>query len=322
MQRSKTGGWLRRILLIAGLLIAVTVIQYLLNRLFADRSAVRVQSLPVSGNVAAQTFDGTLRLATFNIAHGRGTNEGNWSRAEDRSARLQAIAELLRRQEVDIAVLNEVDLAAWWTGHENQAQIIARKAGFAHVVEQRNFDVSLPFFRLRFGNAILSRYPVASAEFVKLPVRSKREQGLAGAKHGVVADIRLNEKQTIRLFAVHLEYRDEETRARSTEVIAARTKESPYPFVCLGDFNSLPNVFAEGQNAGKRWAMEVLLEGGSMRTMPTSQPTPDQLTFSSFSPHISIDWIFIPSAWEFSKFEVHDVQLSDHRPVFADVRIR
>jgi len=72
-------------------------------------------------------------------------------------------------------VLNEADFDATWSGGINQAQWIAKHAGYPYHVEQRNYDVSLPFFKPRFGNAILSRWPILDAEQIELPAVSKWE---------------------------------------------------------------------------------------------------------------------------------------------------
>jgi len=51
----------------------------------------------------------------------------------------------------------------------NQAAWTADRAGYPHYATQRNYDVSLPFFKMRFGNAVLSRWPIDRVQQVKLP---------------------------------------------------------------------------------------------------------------------------------------------------------
>jgi endonuclease/exonuclease/phosphatase family metal-dependent hydrolase len=311
---------MRRLVLAGGLVAVLVVCRYLSNGLLAERNAVRIRVIKTTAApVPAGRIDRTLKLAAFNIAHGRGTNASNWSRRAERQDRLRQIAGLLVDQQVDIAVLNEVDFDAVWTGYENQAEIIARAAGFQYVVEQRNLDVAIPFLRLRFGNAVLSRFPVESAQLVRLPAYSERERGLAGAKQGMRADIRLDDRRVIRLFPVHWEHRDGATRVRSAEVIAACVKDSPFPCFCLGDFNDCPSLFVEAPTTNKNRAVDVLLGGGRLKTIPAARMTPDQLTFSSYAPVIAIDWILIPPDWEFASHRVLDLRLSDHRPVFAEL---
>jgi len=321
-QRNRVRLWLRRAALIVGLVLAVSAARYVLTRLLADRNAIRVYVAGTRTPALTNRFEGTLRFASFNIAHGRGTNASNWSDRSEREARLKQIADLLKRERVDIAVLNEVDFDSVWSGHQDQARVIAREAGFEHVMEQRNFNVAFPFYRVRSGNAILSHFPIKSAQFVKLPPRADWENRVAGSKHGSFADLQLDDKTTIRLFAVHLEWRDEPTRGRSGDVLLACAADSPVPFFCIGDFNCTPTFAKTKPGAVETSTLDTLLNSGRLKTIDPAPLTPDQLTFSSFAPTAAIDWVLVPPDWEFVSQRVLDIQLSDHRPVFAEVRRR
>jgi endonuclease/exonuclease/phosphatase family metal-dependent hydrolase len=87
-----------------------------------------------------------LRIATYNIAHGRGLAESNWDGGSpaDHEARLQAIAAELRAWPVDVVVLEEVDFDASWSHRVNQAEVLARAAGFPYWIEQSNYDLRFP----------------------------------------------------------------------------------------------------------------------------------------------------------------------------------
>jgi hypothetical protein len=53
---------------------------------------------------------------------------------------------------------------------------------------------------------------------------------------------------------------------------------------------------------------------------PQNQPISEgDLTFHSAGPRSVIDWILIPSDWQFVHYAVDRSRLSDHRPVYADV---
>jgi len=321
--RSHPGQKPRRILRrLAWLPVAVAVVaalSFVVNRMMADKRAVTIRTIGTASS-GTHTFDGTLRLAAFNIAHGRGTNDSNWSSAAERRSRLIAIADLLKEEQIDIAVVNEVDFSACWTSHENQAEIIAECAGFPFVVEQRNLDLAVPFARLRFGNAILSRFPVVSARLLNLPSLSSWEWRLAGGKKGMTADIDLGDG-TIRVCAVHWEHRDEPTRIASARVVANAARESPFPFICMGDFNS-PLTIRNGDEseAHTPTALDTLINSGLFQHRADAEQAPEQFTFASYHPRVTIDWVLIPPSWEFVTYRVQPVQLSDHRPVFAEIR--
>jgi len=43
------------------------------------------------------------------------------------------------------------------------------------------------------------------------------------------------------------------------------------------------------------------------------------LTFHASPPTIAIDWVLAPETWRYESFEVRLVELSDHRPVVAEL---
>jgi endonuclease/exonuclease/phosphatase family metal-dependent hydrolase len=318
----KTRRWLRWAILVPLLFLAVPVVWYTQNRMRAKQAAILVTESGAAGGGQQRTpAPETLTLACFNIAHGRGTNDSNWSDRTERDMRLVDMARLIRDQGAHVVVLNEVDFDSAWSGHEDQARIIAEFAGYRHVLEQRNLDVALPFFRLRFGNAILSRYPIEAPRLVEYPPLSSWEHWAAGSKQGVCADIVLAPDTRIRIMAVHLEHRDAAIRERSAEGILKCAQESSLPFFCLGDFNATLQGFpAAGSGKVPGAAADLLLKSGRFKTSPMSEPTQDQLTFPSYAPDRTIDWIMVPSGWQIVTQQVVATRLSDHRLVRMQVR--
>jgi endonuclease/exonuclease/phosphatase family metal-dependent hydrolase len=317
--KNKVWRYARRTVLAIALIVISTLGWYGANRLLAPHRAVRVFDLAKESAPQPEPFSGRLRLATFNIAHGRGTNESNFSDRTERHSRLEKIAALLKEEQVDIAVLQEVDFDAAWTGHEDEAKIIARSAGFPYVMEQRNFDVAFPFYRFRCGNAVLSHRKIVGGHSVPLPVHSRWEQRLAGAKQGSWVDIQLAKDVSIRIFVVHLEWRDEATRIRCTEPILAQAKRSTAPFFCMGDFNSTPTNFPFAETESGVTLVELLRRHPGFQTRPENPPAEDQLTWPSFAPAKLIDWILVPMDWRILGYHIRNTDLSDHAAVFMEV---
>jgi endonuclease/exonuclease/phosphatase family metal-dependent hydrolase len=67
--------------------------------------------------------------------------------------------------------------------------------------------------------------------------------------------------------------------------------------------------------------MDVLLESQHFAIAPKLAPTVAGMTYSSMQPDRVIDWILIPKTWSFSNYRVLLSDLSDHRPVVADLLI-
>ena len=217
-------------------------------------------------------------------------------------------------------MLNEVDFGAPWSGHLNQAELVAREAGLPHLLEQRNFEVCLPLYRASWGNAVLSRFPVTGALPVALPTYSTWENVLAGKKRGAVCTIELAEGRTIRLMPIHLEYRSESVCVESARLIEEVRRQSDLPLVCAGDFNSTPVDFPHARtDKDGQSAVSLLLDGGGFQSMPKGPPQTGDFTFRATDPDRVIDWILVPPAWRITSRQVPAVLDSDHLPVLMTV---
>ena len=229
----------------------------------------------------------TLRIAAYNIAHGRGTGNDNWNGGDkaEREQRLRDIARFLRDANLDVVVLNEVDFDSSWSHRVNQAEFLAREAGFPFHVEQRNIDAAIPLVSWRFGNAILSRYPISSTRLIDFPAYSRWETVVAGKKKGVVCTIDLLEGRQVRVLAVHLSHRSETVRVASARIIDRERQRAGPPLIAAGDFNSTLLTFPQSEvDQTGQSALSLLLEPQSFATSVLPQPTEQDLTFSSLSP--------------------------------------
>ena len=266
--------------------------------------------------------DTQLRIACYNIAHGRGLAVSNWGGGDRaaRSARLDQIAELLRTMDADVVVLNEVDFDSSWSNSVNQAQYLAEKAGYAYRVEQRNLDARFLVWTWRYGNVVLSRYPIVHAEVVDLPGYARWETVLAGKKRSVICDIEFGDR-TVRVIGAHLSHRSESVRVRSAVALTDIAAGTPLPTLIAGDLNASPPGFPGSQtDAAGENAVAIFDNSGRFRRWAMGPPVAEEyLTFHAARPRRVIDWVLIPDAWRFVDYHVEMWQLSDHRPVYADV---
>lgn len=100
----------------------------------------------------------TIKVATWNLCCGRGKNDNPIPvfASEKRDQRLEVALELLKRENPDILILNEVSFSSLFVGGENQAKYFSEKLDLPWRVEQNNGNVSFCGVRHRWGNAILS----------------------------------------------------------------------------------------------------------------------------------------------------------------------
>lgn len=302
------------------LAIAILLSPYAYSRIASPWRCVRLYSLPNAASHVGSSEK--IRIASYNIAHGRGTASSNseGGNADERLERLDAIADLLRTIDADVVVLNEVDFDSSWSYSIDQARYLAKQARYPYWAEERNLDVRVLFWKWRFGNAILSKYPILDARVVDLPGYSTFETLLAGKKRAVRCEIGVNDRK-IQVIGAHLCQRGESIRVQSASEISSIAKNSPIPTIVVGDLNSTPPGFPEScTDAQVRNAIEVFDQSKVFRRFPASPPTDKtHFTFHSTEPACVIDWVLIPIDWQFSRYEVELSQLSDHRPVYADV---
>ena len=100
----------------------------------------------------------SLRVMTYNIYGARATSPAN-------AADLDAIAEVIRRQNPDFVTLNEVDVFTNRTGKDvHQARDLAEKLGM-----EWHFSKAIDRDGGEYGDAVLSKYPILEKRSYRLP---------------------------------------------------------------------------------------------------------------------------------------------------------
>jgi endonuclease/exonuclease/phosphatase family metal-dependent hydrolase len=120
---------LRWVLRIVAVVLGLPLAWFAATRVASPWTAVRLRQAQAHAPRDVP-LTGELRVACYNIAHGRGLAPTNWAREARRTrpSRLEAIAALLVEIDADVVVLNEVDFACAWSGHENpSARLLDRR---------------------------------------------------------------------------------------------------------------------------------------------------------------------------------------------------
>ena len=302
---------------------------FIVNRAVSPFNRVKMIELQIAQNESLTPAKETdaLRIGCYNIAHGRGGVLGtnNWS-GGNRAARLERlkkIAQLLKDANLDIVVLNEVDFSSFWSGHIDQAQIIASEAGYPYIVEQRNIDVAIPFMSIRFGNVILSKLPLSEPTFINFPHPSRLQEILVGGfKDGVVATATLPNGEHIQVAAVHLSLEGEAYRHESVKMYMNVQETTRLPMIAMGDFNSTANGYpGHHTDTNGHNCIDLLLGSKQWSTIPTGLPVNSgDFTFPSQEPARVIDWIFVASPWSLHEKTILQSDLSDHLPLTATLQ--
>jgi endonuclease/exonuclease/phosphatase family metal-dependent hydrolase len=318
-----------RVLKLVFLLLILVAASYLRIVLTRESRAATL-TLPENPQPPPATAPDTLRVLTYNIAHGRGPALGaentDGGDAAEKRERLIRIGHEIQSLGVDLVFLQEVDFDCWWSGNMDQAAIIAEAAGFDYVARQRNFDTGLHLFRrMDFGNALLSRLPLAEVARLRMPPYSELELLVAGNHDTLLAKVNLSETEQILVLGLHLDYRSEDVRVGAAEAVIHFQRQNAQPIILLGDLNSTPPGMPDSQTSvlGQN-AVELLESFGEFQRRPVrGQATHHHFTFPSVAPRRTIDWIMPDRNWRIQDYRVlHNMQESDHLPVLSTLRRR
>lgn len=229
---------------------------------------------------------GAFRIVSYNIRHGRGTDE---------VLDLERTATALRALEPDLVGLQEVDRGAERSGVVDQATELGRSLGMTPL-----FGAFMDYQGGQYGMGMLSRHPVVRSWSIPLPEGNEPRVALA-------AEIVLPGGETVVAVNVHFDWVDDDTfRFAQASALAAVLDTLSHPWILLGDFNDEP---------GSR-----TLELFQARALEADKPPEDHFTFSSDDPRKEIDFIFAApaGAWGVREARVVDERpTSDHRPVLA-----
>jgi endonuclease/exonuclease/phosphatase family metal-dependent hydrolase len=172
-----------------------------------------------------------LRVVSWNL----------WWRFGPWEERAPAIEATLRSLDADVVCLQEV----WGLdgGATSFASVLGEALGYHHVYAQR-LEWAGPdgeHDRVLFGNAILSRWPIASTAWWPLPAREDAEE------HRTLVFAELDgPRGPVQVFCTHLNWRFDHSDVRQEQVafICDRiesTRPRRYPPILCGDMNAPPD---------------------------------------------------------------------------------
>lgn len=162
-----------------------------------------------------------LRVLTYNIHHGEGT---------DGVFDYERLAEAITRLTPDVVTLQEVDNKTLRANGVDQTRRLEELTGMHGV-----FGVAMDYQGGQYGEAILSRFPIANHEAHPLPFTEGREPRTALAAR-IVPDNGLPE---LTLVGTHLCHQDEDLRLRqAAEINRVFPADAAGPIILAGDLNS------------------------------------------------------------------------------------
>lgn len=222
-----------------------------------------------------------MRIATFNIQHGRGPD------GEVDLERLAAAAALL---DADVLALQEVDVDVARSHRANLAAIAAGEMAFA-------FAPTMSMGHGWYGIAIAVRGSITGSEVMELPGEEGDEPRVA-----ILATVRLEGGDELTVAATHLSVRTHVARLQLEAVLSELVDRHP-PAVLLGDLNLTPRLVQPAVAAAN-----LALADTAMATFPAHKPK------------IRIDHVAVSVGLSTGEVEVVHTPVSDHRALVARVQ--
>ena len=164
-----------------------------------------------------------LRILTYNIHHGRGT-DGKFD--------YERMAKVIADLKPDVIALQEVDNKTQRASGVDIAEELGKRLKMNHV-----FGNALYFSGGQYGEAVLSRFPIADAKAHHLPYRFGNEPRTA-LEVRVTPD---NEIPEFTFVGTHLCHQSSDTRWEQTqELDKLFSARSDLPVIMAGDLNARP----------------------------------------------------------------------------------
>lgn len=236
----------------------------------------------------------TVRVVTFNIAHGRG---------RDRRVDFGRTAALINGLDADAVLLQEVDRHfGQRSGWHDQLTLLGELCGltgvFGSSLRRRPSEPDRP--PREYGNAVLTRWPVAQVETIGLPGRRGEEP-----RSLLLARLTLP-GGPLTVGSVHLQHTSAATRAEQIAAVLA----------AVGDID--PLVLGGDLNAGPETA-ELGLLTSALRDVWVSAGEGAGATFPGHRPRARIDHLVTSASLRPVAAWVVPSDASDHLPLVADL---
>ncbi|HDS1735391.1 endonuclease/exonuclease/phosphatase family protein [Pseudomonas sp. BP8] len=253
---------LRNVLL---LLIVLLALLWLLAEHLSWQPAPR-EAVPVACQGAAKPLlpGQALRVMTWNVQHLAGKRYVFWNdqgqgsdtraTAEDLAFNLDEVARVIRAEQPDIVLLQELDKDAKATDYQDQTALLRERLADLYPCSTQTFDWQAGFVPDRhiFGSvgqtlATLSRYPIAKAERLQLPnsANTALERLLEAQPALLVSYLPLADGSRLAVLNTRLSAYQPGSDLQRRQLahvakVLDRLESQGTPWLIGGDFNSLP----------------------------------------------------------------------------------
>ena len=223
---------------------------------------------------------------------------------------LSGVAELVRRTDADLVLLQEVDRGTRRSGRTDQPAVLAERTGF-HVA----FGSALDYDEGKYGVAVLSRWPILADTLIHLPVTPLQTR--AGGSHeprGALRVVIASPMGRLAVLNTHLDATGDDRwrrqEADSIVSLTSRIRRTERVVLVGGDFNSTPES-----------AVQQSVRAGGLRDGWAECAVGDGDTYPAHAPVKRIDYLYLTGDARCTSARVIESTVSDHRPLLVDLTI-
>lgn len=279
------------------ILILILLVTVLFNHLtYGGSGKVRPKLL------TKEAFDEQeeLTLLTINMAHGRGDGRNQIFQSNKIiQVNVQAIGELIKRENADLVALQEADGPSWWSGSFSHVEEVAKLSNMHFVLQGKHVNG----LGLQYGASVIGKLKVTEAfsqTFDKsIPTFSK---GFVLAKcewKGLVFDV----------VSLHLDFASSFVRKKQLKLLTKTLERRGNPMIIMGDFNT---------DMSKKLLSKLMKD----LKLHTWKPNDAEIVTFPFLGGSRIDWVLLSSEFEIIKYSVLENVVSDHKVIKMTVKIK
>ncbi len=243
-----------------------------------------IKNIVLNQESLTESGEKKLKVMSYNIHHGKNLTGRNT---------IDEMANIIKESGIEIIGIQEADSGMPRTKFLNQMKHLSDVLTMQYV-----FGENLTIASAKYGNGVLSKYPIEFSENIALP--SGREP------RGLLSTIINVEGRKIHFLVTHLGLKQEERR-KQIGVILDYIQTLPYEVILVGDFNAAPD------NDELREIKKKMMDGAEIMDKGNI-PTFDLPLLSR-----RIDYIFIDSNLNINSYDVIKSRASDHYPIKAEI---
>lgn len=291
-------------------------------------------------------FPSVIKVLTFNIGflYGEGSEGQGYShRGVDFYKKgLEKISSEIKDWGADVVCLQEIDFDSSRSGHVNQAQFIAKRAGYPYVAEAVSWNahyIPFPYWpiknnfgAMKSGGAVLSKFPILRNEVTLLqkPLSQPWWYNLFYL-HRYFQEVTVSAgEKNFNVVNLHLEAFDKVDRRSQILALVQKIRQGQVDLV-TGDFNMLPKSAAKRTRFVKSTdeyendpSYELMQGSGLSEVIPDEIYALDEaryFTYPAWAPDRRLDYIWYKTGLKMMKAEVLPSASSDHLPLRASFQI-